>query len=91
MTVKIQPSLSDGRALTSYYSACELNKYLMMKHNITNDYQYRMQLQNRPMDFDRTWKTTVDFLKYHGVSTCPSQSALPPRPTYQPQQQQRRF
>ena len=71
MPAVINPALSDGRALTSWLSSCELNSYLQMKSGVKNETEYRRKLQENARMYDTTWKTTVDYLPYFEVDRCP--------------------
>jgi hypothetical protein len=63
--------MSDGRALTSYLSSCQLNAELQAKFNARSDSEYRAQLQANPRAFDVAMKTYVDYSAYHPTNSCP--------------------
>lgn len=42
----VLPGMSDGRAFTSYVSACEQNQRLMRQTNIMDNNTYRKYLQD---------------------------------------------
>lgn len=76
MPAIINPALSDGRALTSWLSSCELNHFLMMKSGARNEADYRRKLQENPRMFDASLKTTVDYLPYFETNRCPDPSSV---------------
>jgi hypothetical protein len=71
MPAVIRSAMSDGRALTSYLSSCQLNAELQAKFNSRNDTEYRAQLQANPRAFDVAMKSYTDFAPYWPTNSCP--------------------
>lgn len=62
---------ADGRAFTSYYPSCQVNKDIQQQHGITNSYDYRMFLQRNAttlMNQDREFALKKNNL----TCNCPS-------------------
>jgi len=67
----IRPAMSDGRALTNWLGACELNINLQRASGVNSESEYRAKLQQNPRMFDNQAKRYVDYMPYQGVGDCP--------------------